>query len=214
MGHPAGPRRRHRRADALGAHPGSRHRVRLRPADRAPGGEQPATQAPLADKPNTGNHSASPVTTVEQPAAKAAEEPPRSTMSQADIDKANDEARKAAIAAALGETPPEAPKNTSPDFVPSANPEGSDLQAPTNPIPTEATGFKIQLLDVEEPITLSNPLFKAYKSLYAEVASEKHYTYLIGDYKSKVSAEAILKKISKQYPDAKIIEYADGKRVE
>ncbi len=144
------------------------------------------------------------------------DQPQRSSMSQADIDKANEEARKAAILAALGG---EAPAAETPPNVISAPVIAIDsmsvpnMDAPTNPLPTDVTGYKIQLLDEPEPITLSNPLFKAFKSVYAEVPEEKHYTYLIGDYKSSVSAQAFLKKIHKQYPDAKIIHYVDGKRV-
>jgi outer membrane protein OmpA-like peptidoglycan-associated protein len=155
------------------------------------------------------------------PAAKASEEPPQNmpqqnAMSQAEIDRANDEARKAAIAAALGSEATAQAEAKSAEVAASAAEyeQPTITEAPTNPIPSETTGFKIQLIDEPEPITLSNPLFKAFKSVYAEVVEDKHYTYLIGDYKSEAGAKAYLLKIIKQYPDAKIIHFQDGKRVE
>ncbi len=142
----------------------------------------------------------------------------QSSMSQSEIDKANEEARKAAIAAALGGEAPATETSQPIVSAPAMVMQGdstpvADLQAPTNPLPVDVTGYKIQLLDESQPITLSNPLFKAFKSVYAEVVEDKHYTYLIGSYKSVASAQAFLKKIYKQYPDAKIIHFVDGKRV-
>lgn len=147
--------------------------------------------------------------------AKIVEEPRPTSMSQSEIDRANDDARKAAIAAALGSEPlATTPPAEEKPVVPIEVPEQVSSEAPTNPIQLETTGYKIQLLDEPQPITLSNPLFKAFKSVYAEVVADTHYTYLIGDYKSEASAKSFLAKIIKQYPDAKVIHYAEGKRIE
>jgi len=74
------------------------------------------------------------------------------------------------------------------------------------------SGYKIQMLDKEGDLTTNHFMFYEFDEVYLDVLKERHYAFLIGDYKNYDEAEQQLQKYKSQFPDAKIIAYQNGVR--
>ena len=76
------------------------------------------------------------------------------------------------------------------------------------------SGFKVELFTSEAELPNSNIVFEKYGKVYLD-ATEANFSYMIGHFVQKKSAENFLNTvILPRYPDAKIIKYKDGKRKE
>lgn len=74
------------------------------------------------------------------------------------------------------------------------------------------SGYKIQMIDKEGDLTTNHFMFYEFDEVYLDVLKERHYAFLIGDYKNYDDAAEELKKYKTQFPKAKIIEYQNGIR--
>jgi outer membrane protein OmpA-like peptidoglycan-associated protein len=90
--------------------------------------------------------------------------------------------------------------------------EPSKPETASRAIPADCNGFKIELLQTEQPLLSDNVLFTQYKSVYREQLDTQQYAYLIGEYRSLGSAEGLRSRLTTTYPTAKIITYVNGKR--
>lgn len=82
-------------------------------------------------------------------------------------------------------------------------------------LPKEYTGFKIQLLKVEEePLPDDDVIFFRHGNVVEEEVDEKNFAYLIGNFKTEVEAEQFMENfLEGLYTDAIIVEYKMGRRI-
>ena len=88
--------------------------------------------------------------------------------------------------------------------------------AKTFPITATTNGYKILLIGTDMLLPSKNGLFEEFKnnSIFHEKINGNHL-YLIGNYRSKISAEAMLERgVKTKYRNAKIVHYKDGKQIE
>ncbi|BDS09731.1 OmpA family protein [Aureispira anguillae] len=76
------------------------------------------------------------------------------------------------------------------------------------------TGYKLQMLDKEGDLSTNHFMFYEFDQVFLDVLKERHYAFLIGDYKDYNEAQEVLKKYQKQFPRAKVVAYKDGVRVQ
>ncbi len=80
-------------------------------------------------------------------------------------------------------------------------------------IPESFSGYKIEILHTMERVQEDNPIFFRHGRVAEEQLEDQSYAYLVGSFESEEEARAFLDKfISVNYPDAKVIQYKNGKR--
>ncbi|HFC00160.1 MAG TPA: OmpA family protein [Phaeodactylibacter sp.] len=81
-------------------------------------------------------------------------------------------------------------------------------------VPKDYTGFKVQVLVSNSELPHSHRLFSQHGNLTMEETKSGGFAYLLGEFAEKKDAEAFLKNIiTPRYPNAKVIDYFKGKRV-
>lgn len=98
-----------------------------------------------------------------------------------------------------------------PDNVPSETASITEIREP-QVVPHEYTGFKIEVRRTDVPPYMDDPIFQAFRVLYMEQPAEGEFSFLVGDFSNKADAEEALPQYKDAYPDARIIEYQQGKR--
>ena len=74
------------------------------------------------------------------------------------------------------------------------------------------TGFKIQLFTTTTQLAEDDVLFIKFKNLSYEQTSDNGFIYSMGNFKDLEKAQEQLKVIVADYPNARVIEFVDGKR--
>lgn len=74
------------------------------------------------------------------------------------------------------------------------------------------TGYKIQMLDKKGDLSTEHFMFYEFDQVFLDLLKERHYAFMIGDFKDYNEAQEALKKYQKQFPKAKIVAYKDGIR--
>ena len=81
-------------------------------------------------------------------------------------------------------------------------------------VPQNYTGFRVQVLISNSELPHSHQLFSQHGNLTLEATKNGAYAYLIGDFADRKDAKSFLKNIiASRYPNAKVIDYLKGKRV-
>lgn len=76
------------------------------------------------------------------------------------------------------------------------------------------TGYKIQIRHTEEELKPETPLFKEMGGIEVDVLPNETYSYMIGKFKTDVSAQKFLKAVlGARFPEAIVVKYKDGNRV-
>ena len=91
--------------------------------------------------------------------------------------------------------------------------QAANITTKLNNNPTETfTGFKIQLFTTTTELDFDNTLFIKYQNLTAEKTLDNGFIYSMGSFKNIEEAQSKFDAIQKEFPNAKIIEFVDGKR--
>jgi phospholipid/cholesterol/gamma-HCH transport system substrate-binding protein len=69
--------------------------------------------------------------------------------------------------------------------------------------------YKVMIYHSNTPVSLNSPEFKEYKNIEEAVVNNE-YIYMTGNEKNKDKAKILLKKVSVDFPDAKIVEIKGG----
>jgi len=81
-------------------------------------------------------------------------------------------------------------------------------------LPSDYSGYRVQLINANSKLPGSHQIFSQHGDLVLEETKDGTFAYLLGDFKELNDIEGFLKHIvMPRYPDAKIIQYLDGKRV-
>lgn len=81
-------------------------------------------------------------------------------------------------------------------------------------LPANMNGFAIQLTTSMEQLNKDNQIFAEFGNLLVEETLNPKYCYVIGGFNTEEGAQKHLDLvISSRYPNAKVIEYKNGKRV-
>ena len=81
-------------------------------------------------------------------------------------------------------------------------------------LPNNYSGYRVQLILANSKLPGSHQIFSQHGDLTLEETKDGTFAYLLGDFIDVTDAEGFLKHIVQpRYPDAKIVQYLDGKRV-
>jgi hypothetical protein len=81
-------------------------------------------------------------------------------------------------------------------------------------IPKSFTGFKIELMNSQEPLPKEHDIFFRHGNLSMEKISDTKYSYTLGTFHDNETALLFMQDFLIQlYPKAQVIEYADGERL-
>ena len=80
-------------------------------------------------------------------------------------------------------------------------------------MPSDFTGYKIEIKNTAKPLSASNDIFFQHGKLYAEKMEDGSISYLLGDFDNAEAAGSFMSDfLARRYPDAKVIEYNNGNR--
>lgn len=81
-------------------------------------------------------------------------------------------------------------------------------------LPADFTGFRIEIMATEEPLPENHDIFFQHGNLALEKLGEKAYSYTLGQFPSAGEAgEFMAAFLQQRYPNARVIEYLEGKRL-
>lgn len=81
-------------------------------------------------------------------------------------------------------------------------------------IPKSYTGFKIEILNTEEPLPAAHDIFFHHGNLSLEELGKKEFSYTLGSFTSRDEAMVFMQDfLLKRYPEAKVVEYEAGERL-
>ena len=81
-------------------------------------------------------------------------------------------------------------------------------------IPSDYTGYRVQLITANSKLPGSHQIFSQHGDLAMEETKDGTFAYLLGDFNQLKDTEGFLQHIVlPRYPNAKIIQYLDGKRI-
>ena len=84
----------------------------------------------------------------------------------------------------------------------------------TKKVAKNYTGYKIELLIVDEPLSENHQLFREMGGIEMDVTNRSKYAYLIGNFSTEKSANHFLNNVIKgHYPNAKLQQYDNGNRL-
>ena len=91
----------------------------------------------------------------------------------------------------------------------------SKIQRTVKPLPEDYSGFKVLVLTTSETLPADHNIFKEFGDLTIEVVKPNEINYLVGDFKSGNQALNFMgSTISPRYPDATVLHFENGKRVD
>lgn len=84
----------------------------------------------------------------------------------------------------------------------------------TKKVSKSYTGYKIEILVVDEPLSENHQLFREMGGIEMDVTSRGKYAYLVGNFSTEKSANHFLNNVIKgRYPDAELQQYDNGNRL-
>lgn len=84
----------------------------------------------------------------------------------------------------------------------------------TKKVSQNYTGYKIEILLVDEPLAENHPLFREMGGIEMDVTTRGKYAYLVGNFSSEKSANHFLNNVIKgRYPKATLQQYDNGNRL-
>ena len=83
------------------------------------------------------------------------------------------------------------------------------------PIPNDYTGFKIEIWKSAKPLTIDHRIFSQHGNIAMDVVKVTKFSYMLGNFKLFENADSYMRKsLLISYPEAKVIQYKDGKRLD
>lgn len=105
-------------------------------------------------------------------------------------------------------------KSSSPKVIPIIPIEVDNSYSQVQKIPQDFTGFRIEIMAVEEPLPDSHDIFFQHGNLTVEKLNEKAYSYTLGNFSNAAEATDFMANFLQQrYPKARVVEYEQGKRI-
>lgn len=88
------------------------------------------------------------------------------------------------------------------------------ITRPPKPLPLGYSGFKIEFFTANAELPLSHNIFARHGNITVEQRKDGRYAYLLGDFPKKDIANGFLADVMlRQYPQARLIKYNNGRRV-
>lgn len=85
---------------------------------------------------------------------------------------------------------------------------------PAKPLALDYTGFKVEFYISPSELPLSHEIFMKHGNIILNQRKDGAYAYLLGDFKYQLGANNFLNDVIKpQYPNAKLIQFINGQRV-
>lgn len=94
-------------------------------------------------------------------------------------------------------------------------PEWADFARLAKPMPSNYTGYKVELLGAYEPLKASHSIYNQFGKLNIETSTDLpfNFYYLIGEFQDEAAAEKFMNQvIINRYPGAKVVRYKKGQR--
>jgi hypothetical protein len=83
-----------------------------------------------------------------------------------------------------------------------------------NEIPKSYSGFKIEIFKSTEPLPADHDIFFQHGNVSVEEVRKNEYSYTLGDFDEQEDASIFMQDfLLQRYPDARVIEYEEGKRL-
>ncbi len=81
-------------------------------------------------------------------------------------------------------------------------------------LPANYTGYKIQLIGAPSPLPKTHEIFREFAFVTVQQTMIGEYLYLIGDFRNQIQAQTFMdRNIAVHFPDAQVIHFQEGKRV-
>ncbi len=81
-------------------------------------------------------------------------------------------------------------------------------------LPSDYTGFKIQLIGAPSPLPKTHEIFREFAFVTVQQTMVGEYLYLIGDFRNQVQAQTFMdRSIIARFPEAQVVNFEQGKRV-
>ncbi|MGK0363684.1 MAG: outer membrane protein OmpA-like peptidoglycan-associated protein [Saprospiraceae bacterium] len=91
----------------------------------------------------------------------------------------------------------------------------TEIENSTVPIPSDYTGFKIEIWKSAKPLTNQHRIFTQHGNIAMDVVKMTKFSYMLGDYKLYENADGYMREnLLITYPEAKVIQYKVGKRLD
>ncbi len=91
---------------------------------------------------------------------------------------------------------------------------GYTMVRPPKSIPQGYEGYKVEILSSPAALDKNHYIFQRHGNIHVDRQDKSNHSYMIGDFPTEASANNFLKKvIIERYPEARVIRYANGKRV-
>lgn len=80
-------------------------------------------------------------------------------------------------------------------------------------LPTDYTGYKIQLIGAPSPLPKTHEIFKEFAFVTVQQTMVGEYLYLIGDFRNQIQAQTFLdRNIIGRFAEAQVVQFEQGKR--
>jgi hypothetical protein len=90
----------------------------------------------------------------------------------------------------------------------------SDKHTKLLSLPPGYTGFKVQIAEADQSLPKDHYIFTQHGEIAMDRKADGAYSYLLGDFKMESEARAHLDNLLRgRYPDAKVIRYETGRRL-
>ena len=86
---------------------------------------------------------------------------------------------------------------------------------PSKPVPSDFSGFSVEFFTATTPLTADHPIFFRHGNIQYQQLADGTFAYYLGKYKTHLEAERFLSEIIQaRYPEASVVEFNKGSRVQ
>lgn len=91
----------------------------------------------------------------------------------------------------------------------------TEVENTTVPIPSDYSGFKVEIWKSAKPLTSEHRIFTQHGNIALDIVKVTKFSYMLGNFKLYEDADDYMRKnLLVSYPEAKVIQYKDGKRLD
>ena len=109
----------------------------------------------------------------------------------------------------------EVPESFEKKYEPEKEVKVVNLSAEILQIPDEYSGYSVEIKRTATPLEITDPIFTQHGNIILHQVSDTKFSYMLGDFSKEEAATDFLENILlSRYPDAKVITYKNGIRLE
>lgn len=91
---------------------------------------------------------------------------------------------------------------------------GNGFYRKAKQLPTDFTGYAVQITTSMEALDVNDPLFAEFGNLLVEETLNPKFSYVVGKFNTKNGAQKYVETVlANRYPEAKVLKYKEGTRV-